>query len=57
MKTGNWELPATSLHDVDQVLEAITVMANGWFLLGYNRVTSALPPQSGKKVGQSQNGG
>ena len=56
MKYGNWELPDTSLHDVDQVLEAITVMANGWLILGYNRVKSALPPQLGKKVGQSQNG-
>ena len=43
------ELPDTSLYDMEQVLTAITVMSNGWLLLGTVRVKSAMPTKPGEQ--------
>ena len=48
-KAGHMELPDTSLHDMDHILMAITVMCNGWLLIGTDRVKSVQPTKPGEQ--------
>ena len=49
MRQGPAELPPVDLDSVDQVIQAIEVMANGWLLLGTQEKTSKLHDDPGKK--------